>query len=206
MADLWTTVAAERGALADDLADLDEGQWATQSLCKGWTVEDCLAHLSASADMGPRQFLTAMARSGFSFDRVTNAGIKAHRGASPAQTLAEFRRHQDSRKAPPGPKVTWLGETIVHGEDIRRPLGIRHDYPGDAVRELLDFYKRSNMLIGSKSRIEGIQLRATDSDWVHGSGPVVEGPQLSLLMAMTGRSAALDDLQGDGLETLRRRM
>ncbi|MDX6302226.1 MAG: hypothetical protein QOF53_3440, partial [Nocardioidaceae bacterium] len=28
-----------------------------------------------------------------------------------------------------GPEATWLGEAFVHGEDIRRPLGIHHAYP-----------------------------------------------------------------------------
>jgi hypothetical protein len=48
-------------------------------------------------------------------------------------------------------------------------------------------------------------LRATDSEWTHGSGPAVSGPALALVMAMTGRPAALDDLSGDGVEILRQR-
>jgi hypothetical protein len=68
-----------------------------------------------------------------------------------------------------------------------------------------DFYKGSNLLIGSKSRIAGLTLRATDADWSHGTGPGVEGPILSLVMAMTGRTAADDDLAGDGVATLRSR-
>jgi len=35
--------------------------------------------------------------------------------------------------------------------------------------------------------------------------PVLAGPALSLVLAMTGRAAALDDLSGDGLATLRSR-
>ena len=34
----------------------------------------------------------------------------------------------------------------------------------------------------------------------------VSGPMLSLVQAMTGRRAALADLAGDGVETLRSRM
>lgn len=70
---------------------------------------------------------------------------------------------------------------------------------------MLDYYKGSNTLIGTKSRIEGLTLRATDADWTHGSGPVVEGPILALLVASTGRGAACDELTGEGLETLRSR-
>ena len=68
-----------------------------------------------------------------------------------------------------------------------------------------DFYKGSNLLIGSKNRIAGLTLRATDADWTHGAGPEVSGPVLSLVMAMTGRKAAIDDLAGEGVATLRSR-
>jgi hypothetical protein len=38
-----------------------------------------------------------------------------------------------------------------------------------------------------------------------GSGPEVSGPMVSLTLAMTGRTVALDDLSGNGLATLRSR-
>jgi len=108
-------------------------------------------------------------------------------------------------KHPPGPTQTWLGETIVHSEDIRRALGIGHEYPTDAVITVADFYKGSNLLIGSKRRIGGLTLRATDAGWTTGTGPEVSGPILSLVMAMTGRKVADDDLAGEGVATLRSR-
>ena len=93
----------------------------------------------------------------------------------------------------------------MHAEDIRRPLGIQHSYPTEAVRQVLDYYKGSNTLIGTKNRIAGLTLEATDADWSHGSGPTVRGPLLPLLMAVTGRAAALDDLTGEGVALLRSR-
>lgn len=50
------------------------------------------------------------------------------------------------------------------------------------------------------------RLRATDAEWSTGAGPEVSGPLLSLLLAMTGREVALNDLSGDGVATLRQRM
>jgi len=94
----------------------------------------------------------------------------------------------------------------VHSKDIRGPLGIAHAYPTDALVRVADFYKGSNLIIGAKSRIEGLTLTATDTDWSTGGGPEVRGPMLSLVMAMTGRSAVLPDLSGDGVDTLRGRM
>lgn len=70
---------------------------------------------------------------------------------------------------------------------------------------MLEFFKKSNLLIGAKSRIAGLTLRATDAEWLHGSGPEVSGPAHSLLMAMTGRKPAIDDLSGEGVATLRSR-
>jgi uncharacterized protein (TIGR03083 family) len=205
MSELWSTIAAERGALAGDLADITPAQWDTPSLCPGWTVRDIVAHLSATASLNPATFFLNMAKAGFNFDKFANNQIAKHRGADPAATLAEFRGLQDSTSAPPGPKASWLGEVVVHGADVRRPLGIPHTYPPEAVRQALDFYKGSNMLIGAKNRVAGLALHASDDDWQHGQGERVEGPLLSLLLAMTGRAAACDDLAGPGVPTLRSR-
>jgi uncharacterized protein (TIGR03083 family) len=205
VSDLWASIAAERGALANDLADLTPAQWDTQSLCAGWTVRDIVAHLSATASLNPATFLLNMAKAGFNFDKFADNQIAKHRGADPVATLAEFRGLQNSTSAPPGPKTSWLGEVVVHGADVRRPLGIPHAYPPGAIREVIDFYKGSNMLIGSKNRVAGLALHATDQDWQHGEGEAVEGPLLSLLLAMTGRAAACDDLTGPGVPTLRGR-
>jgi uncharacterized protein (TIGR03083 family) len=162
--------------------------------------------MTSTARTTPVGFLIGLLGSGFSFQKSVAKGIAAHRGDSPAETLQGFRAVEQSRTAPPGPKASWLGETIVHGEDIRRPLGIQHDHPEEAVVELLDFYKGSNTLIGTKSRIAGLRLVATDTDWSYGDGPEVSGPAMSLLLAMTGRPAGLDDLSGDGARQLGQRL
>ncbi|HSP36716.1 MAG TPA: maleylpyruvate isomerase family mycothiol-dependent enzyme [Frankiaceae bacterium] len=201
----WPTIHAERTALADDLADLPDDRWSTPSLCSGWTVHEVLGHMVATAKMTPPLFLAKMASSGFRFSAMANKAVARETAGSPQDTLAELRRVAPSTSAPPGPVNSWLGETIVHGEDIRRPLGLGHQYPVDALVRVADFYKGSNALIGSKKRIDGVTLRATDAEWSHGDGPEVSGPMLSLLLAMTGRRAGLTDLTGAGVTTLRDR-
>lgn len=99
-----------------------------------------------------------------------------------------------------------LGEVVVHGDDIRRPLGLSYPPNPEAVTPCLDMYCKASFPLGSKKRIAGLHLVATDIDWTHGDGPTVSGPALALLSAMTGRAAALDSLTGDGLTTLRRRI
>jgi uncharacterized protein (TIGR03083 family) len=203
--DVWPAVHAERKALAADLDGLGEDAWATPSLAADWTVRDVLAHMTAAATLTPGSFFTQLAGSGFRFERLQAKGISEHRGASPADTLAGFKQVIDATTGPPGPTDTMLGETVVHAEDIRRPLGITYPYPTEDVVRVADFFKKSNLLIGTKRRIAGLSLEATDADWRHGTGPTVSGPMLSLLMAMTGRKAVLDDLSGEGVATLRTR-
>jgi len=201
-ADMWGTIHGEREALAADLAGLSDEQWASPSLCNDWSVRDVLAHMTATAKISPPQFFVKMISSGFSIKRMQSKDIVTQRGASPADTLARFKAEVSSSKHPPGPAETWLGEVVVHSEDIRRPLGVAHDYPKDAVMRVADFYKGSNLVIGAKNRIAGLRLRATDVDWSRGDGPEVEGPITSLVMAMTGRKAAIGDLSGEGVATL----
>jgi len=99
-----------------------------------------------------------------------------------------------------------LGEIIVHGEDIRRPLGLEHRVPLEARVALADNCKNTNLLIGTKRRNAGLQLRATDALWMHGGRPEVAGPLPSLILAMTGRKGALVDPSGDGASVLAARM
>ena len=201
-ADIWPTVHSERKALSADLAALGEAQWSTPSMCNEWTVRDVVAHMTATTKITPATFFPRLVASGFSLGRLQAKDIVKEKGTSPGDTLARFEAVATSTKGPPGPSDAMLGETIIHAEDIRRALGLHHTYPTPAVVQVVDFYKNSNLIIGAKRRIAGLTLRATDTDWTHGTGPEVSGPVLTLLMAMTGRKAVLDDLTGDGVKTL----
>src|SRR4051812_29233154 len=204
--DLWPMIHTERHALADDLATLSDQQWATPSLCGGWTVHDVLAHMLSTAKETPGRFFRNFAGAGFNFSKMADKDLRAEGAGGPAHTLSEFRAHSDATTKPPGPLDAMVVDAVVHSEDIRRPLGIKRDYPIPAVVRSLDFLKKSNLLIGSKKRIAGVTLKATDTDWMHGSGPEVTGPAMSLLMAMTGRAPAVEDLSGPGVDALRSRM
>jgi uncharacterized protein (TIGR03083 family) len=204
--DVWSLIAAERKALSDDLGSMTDAQWRTASLCDGWTVRDVLGHMTATAELTPGKFLGGIIGSGFSLEKLQAKAIAQQNEGTPADTLARFEAIVDSTKHPPGPVDSWLGEIIVHAEDIRRPLGIKHAYASDAVTRSLDFYRKSNLIIGGKKRAAGLTLRATDADWSAGSGPEVAGPAISLALAITGRKAGVADLSGDGVATLEERM
>lgn len=204
--DPWPFIHAERQALAADLEALSEEQWATPSLCAQWSVRDALAHMTATAKMTTPRFMGKFVSSGFRFDAMSAKDVAAERGDSGSGVLAAFRAQVGATTHPPGPVDAMVGEVVVHGEDIRRPLGIAHAYQPEGLKRAADFYRGANLLVGSKRRSEGLTLRATDVEWSAGSGPEVSGPLASIILAITGRRAGLDDLSGEGLATLRARM
>lgn len=56
------------------------------------------------------------------------------------------------------------------------------------------------------ARLDGLALQATDQDWSAGAGDALAGTAEALAMAITGRTAVLDELTGPGVERLRSRL
>ncbi len=202
---LWSAVHAERAALAEDLAGLDDAHWAQESLCGRWVVEEVVAHLTAAASTGPLRWFTSALGARFDFDVHNDRRLAEHRGETPAETLERFRRIITSTTAPLGPTTAWLGEVVVHAQDIRRPLGLLRTPPVGVVTPVADFFARRDFTVASRSAIDGLRLEATDSSFATGTGPLVSGTTLSLTMAMAGRGAYCDDLAGPGVPRLRAR-
>jgi uncharacterized protein (TIGR03083 family) len=204
-ADLWSRIHTERAALAADLRGLQEPEWTTPSLCEGWTVRDALAHLTVSGVLTGPRWLAGVIRCRFDFDRQVAMRLAEQLGDSGADTLRRFVATVDSTTAPPLPKLALLGEVVVHGTDVRRPLGLVRDHPIDTLTRLAQYYAGSDQVVVARRRVAGLQLQASDGPFTAGRGPVVTGPTLSLIMAMTGRVAAVDDLAGPGVPVLRHR-
>ncbi|MBK3391786.1 maleylpyruvate isomerase family mycothiol-dependent enzyme [Streptomyces sp. DEF1AK] len=202
---VWASIHAARAARAADLAGLTEEQWATPSLCSGLTVREVLAHLTASASLNAVRWMAGVIRCRFDFDRQVAVRLAEQLGATPAETLERFRSVVASTTKPPLPVVALLGETLVHGEDIRRPLGLRRDHPVEVVTRVAAYYQGSDQVVVARSRVAGLRLVADDGPFTSGTGPLVSGSTLALVMAMTGRTACCDDLDGEGVELLRSR-
>ncbi len=204
MTDVRSMVHAQRAALIDDLKDVDDGKWEAQSLCDGWTVHDVVAHLVDTAQTTRVGFLVGLARAGFDFHRQNARGVERHRGASPQETLERLRRVALRRSTPPAPLDSRLVEEVVHGEDIRRPLGMSRSYPQEAVVRSLRLQARTPASFGgAKELVARIRLTAADADVSIGDGPEVSGSALSLLLAVCGRVVAVDELDGPGAAVLR---
>jgi len=110
--------------------------------------------------------------------------------ASPEALLGQLRATVGSRKTPPMAKpAAMLVDTVCHSADIRRPLGITKTIPEETLVEVADTLEGANFPLGTKKRIAGLRLVATDIAWSTGDGPAVEGPaeSLNLVMAVGAR-------------------
>lgn len=200
--EIWKNIHTEREALAGTLDGLLEEQWNTMSWCEGWSVHKLTGHVVAASEQTFAHFYTELASAGFNFARFTDLGAQKVAEASNVELVVRLRARLTTTNRPPAPVLAMLGEIVVHGEDIRRPLGLEHHSPEAALLAVAEGWKNSNLLIGTKRRIAGVTLRATDVTWSHGQGPLVQGPLQSLVLAMTGRKGAHGDLEGEGLTRL----
>ena len=199
IADTWSLIHAERAAMADTWEGLTAEQWAATSWCDGWSVHVTAGHILAAAEQTIPNFYKEFVRAGFRFNVFADRAARRLAEVAPADLVERLRSRTTTTNHPPAPVVVMLGEIVVHGEDIRRPLGLAHTVDEVALVAVADNYVSTNLLIGSKRRVAGLRLAATDVAWTHGEGPEVTGPLASLVLAMSGRSGAIDDLAGEGV-------
>jgi len=72
----WDAVREEMLDLAERLAEIDEEQWNSPSLCALWRNRDVLAHVTAGAEgaFGVGWIVRSMLRHGFNYNRWVAAG------------------------------------------------------------------------------------------------------------------------------------
>jgi uncharacterized protein (TIGR03083 family) len=203
---LWAFAHAERAALAQDLSGLDAEQWQHHTLCGRWNVEEVVAHLTAAASLNQWQWARSMLGARFRADVHNQRRLVDHQGRTPAETLDRFRAIISSTTAPSGHTPAYLGEVIVHAQDIRQPLGLPRTPDVEALTPVAEFFARRNFTVASRTVAKGIQLRADDGAFSTGAGPRVTGSTLGLVMSMAGRAAYVDQLVGPGVPTLRARV
>ncbi|WP_207841948.1 maleylpyruvate isomerase family mycothiol-dependent enzyme [Williamsia soli] len=205
LSDVWPVVHAERARLVEDLGQLADRSWATPSLCPGWDVHDVVAHLIDSAGTSRLSFVRRMIVARFDFDDDNASGISKTRCDNPRDTLEAMRAVVTSTRTPPANPATRLVEAFVHGEDIRRPLQIKSNYPTASVIDALDYQSRTSVRFGGgRERIEGLRLITTDTELAMGpeDGLAVRGRAIDLLLAVSGRVVSEEALAGPGAAPL----
>ncbi|OBH81987.1 maleylpyruvate isomerase family mycothiol-dependent enzyme [Mycobacterium sp. E2989] len=203
-ATLMSMARDERADLAEFLATLTPQQWDAPSLCTRWTVKDVVAHMISYEELGALGLLKRFAKGWVV--RANQVGVDEFADLSPQQLLDFLRAHLEPRGLTAGfGGMIALVDGTIHHQDIRRALGRPRTVPADRLERVLGLVP-GNPRLGAGRRIRGLHLRATDIEWAHGRGPEVIGPGEALLMAMSGRPAALAELDGPGLDTLAARL
>jgi len=204
--DLMPYAVQERGELLALLRELTPAQWDSPTLCTQWSVRQVATHIVSYDELSKRQTAATFLRGGLRTGKVNELALARYRDLDPAGVVDLVTRCQRPRglTAAMGAGIA-LTDGTIHHQDIRRALGLPRTIPEERLRPVLDFSLAAPTL-PSKSNRRGLKLVATDIDWSSGEGPEVRGPSEALLMAAAGREAALADLSGDGLSTLRERV
>jgi uncharacterized protein (TIGR03083 family) len=204
---VFAAVADERRRLAGLLEGLNAAQLATPSLCEGWDVKTVAAHIVSTVVDGTPAFLRLALRR-LSMARAIDE-LARRRAQLPAiEIVAGLRRCADRPISPPlfGP-LDPLADVLVHGGDIRIPLGQPFRPDPQLAALAMDFLTGPWPLgFVPLGRLRAISMRADDIGRVWGNGAEIRGPVAALMMAITGRTALLHQLDGPGLPELRRRV
>jgi uncharacterized protein (TIGR03083 family) len=198
----------EMGDLGAFLHELPDEEFDRPSLCEGWEVRDVVGHMLLGHTTPMPKMLAMLGRYRFN---VTRASLEESRTFAHSLTPDEIRAEWDdvvANKTKRGiAKVIRSTEGYVdhtvHHQDIRRAVERPRTIPPDRLVAALDgAVSVSSPMFSPKKNVRDVRLEATDVEWSHGTGPVVRGNGEAILMAAAGRTAALAELEGDGLSTL----
>lgn len=204
--DYWKLIHAERARLLNLLEGLEPDQWRARTLCADWSVDDVIAHLSAAADTGRWAWIRSIVTAGFNPAKHNSRLLSRYQGRTPEETLETYRSLVGATTVPTRDYPAFLGEVIVHGQDIAQPLGLPLTPSHGALLEVARYFAAKDFAINSKTLVKGLTLEAADADFRVGSGPLVRGTLLDLVVAMAGRPAFAASLEGEGAKELQHRM
>jgi uncharacterized protein (TIGR03083 family) len=206
--DIRAAIADERRRIADLVGSLEPRQLDTPSLCGEWTVKEVAGHLLAAVSKPPVSVPKLLISSGFRLHRA-NARLAVLTSERPAAELAQgLRDNADNPFRPP--LVGYPGQLTdlqVHGQDMRRPLGLPHGLRLERLKVSLEFLTSGRAYgFTPRRRLAGLRFEASDLNWFSGVGPLVAGPAEALIMVMCGRTVALGELDGPGVRILAKRL
>jgi uncharacterized protein (TIGR03083 family) len=188
----------EREEFAALLEGLTPQQWTSPTLCEQWRVREVAVHTVSYDELSTAGLVGRFLKGRLNTDRINAIGVADYADSAPEQITAMIRAHAEPHGLTGGfgGRIA-LTDGMIHQQDIRRSVGIPRTIDQERLRTALDFARFAPTIRGAW-RARGVRLVATDLDWSHGSGPEVRGSGEALLMAMAGRRAALDDLDGPG--------
>lgn len=210
---VWGAIDDQRRRTTDLLEQLTAEQWDHPSLCQSWTVRHVAAHLTlqqqrvrdvaAFVAHNPR-----MLRSLTLNATIHDSAVLQAQELSGQEIISRIRAMIGSRRhnAFVTPLET-LTDILVHSQDVAIPLGLdlRMQPTASALAATRLWATRGTWLarVFRRLPLDGHRLTATDTDWARGQGPEISGPIGALLLLLTGRSAALEQVTGEGADALR---
>jgi uncharacterized protein (TIGR03083 family) len=210
---VWAGIDDQRTRTADLLEQLTAEQWDHPSLCQGWTVRHVAAHLTlqqqrvrdvaAFVAHNPRMLRSLTLNATIHDSAVLQAQVLSSQEIiSRIRAMIGSRRH-NAFVTP----LETLTDILVHSQDIAIPLGLdltmRPTPSTLAATRRWDTRGTGLAMVFRRLPLDGYRLTATDTDWTRGQGPEIAGPIGALLLLLTGRSAALEQLTGEGADALR---
>ncbi|QFG69213.1 maleylpyruvate isomerase family mycothiol-dependent enzyme [Ornithinimicrobium pratense] len=207
--DLQTWTTEHRLLFADAVDALGEEHAGDPTLCEGWDVRTLTGHMLQPIMVPSWRFMLTAARVR-SMARACDV-IAARLSDRPlAEVSGELRRRAGTPAEPwyigaAGP----YADSCIHLRDLTLPQGLGVTVQPDRWETVIDIIvspRGQASFLASKGFLDGLAWRATDQDRVWGAGPLVEGTAEALAMTMSGRTAYLDQLDGDGVPLVRDRL
>jgi uncharacterized protein (TIGR03083 family) len=206
-------VIAEWAALGALLDELEPAEWNLPTALPGWTVKDCVSHITGSermmmGDPFPERDVSQLPHVRNPFGEIVELWVDERRDWSRADVHAEFL-DQTARRIPQLRAMTDdelkeitespLGamtqrdflevrvfDSWMHEQDIRRAVGRSGHLQGPVVDIALD---RIRMALGY---VVGKKAGAPDGSTVVFSVP--DGPTIDIAVRVDGRAQVVDDV------------
>jgi uncharacterized protein (TIGR03083 family) len=196
--DTRRAVADEYQELAELLGGLPSPSWDRFSLCAGWRVREVIAHLTMPVRYTTPQFLIELAKARGKFNTMADRCARRDATGPPADLVAALRDARLHAWKPPGGGYQGaLTHAVIHGLDVTIPLELGRRVPEDRMRIVVTGLIAPRSLRYFGVELSGIQLRADDSDWSHGSGVPLSGTAQDLALVLCGRRLPAGRLRGE---------
>ena len=192
----------ERRDIRDLVSTLTPDQWQRDSLCRGWTVRDLVAHLVGWDDLLLYRTRREHARVLLRFTALYAASLGSMDRLN--RRIQRRTQHLDSAElarrfgVDDAPDLEWLfdgsnpaahlAEYVIHHQDIRRPLGLPREIPSQRLVAALEGVTQlPGVRWSAWRRFRKERYEATDVEWSRGQGPTTRQPGETILMALAGR-------------------
>lgn len=205
----WTT--EHRHLFADTVDELGEEHAGDPTLCEGWDVRTLTGHMLQPIHVSSWRFLLTSLRVR-SMAKACDV-LSAQLSDRPlGEVTTELRKLAHVKKNPMfiGPAGPYA-DTCIHLRDLAHPQGLDVTVPVARWKAVLDIIvspRGQGSFVPRRGFLDGLRWQATDTErpWAWGDGPMVESTAEALAMTMSGRTAYLDQLSGDGVTEVTRRL